>query len=143
MVIDHVGIVVTSLDQAIEHWKTVFGYRQSTRIIVNTRQRVKVAFLAKNNSLPVKLIEPTDAASPVYALAQRGGGLHHLCFKCAKLDEEISRLSAMGMKVLVKPQPGEAFENENIAFLLVKGGLNIELIDTDKRTGIINDSIDI
>ncbi|WP_244826054.1 hypothetical protein [Carboxylicivirga linearis] len=36
------------------------------------------------------------------------------------------------------PQPGEAFENENIAFLLAPGNLNIELIDTDKRAGIIN-----
>jgi methylmalonyl-CoA/ethylmalonyl-CoA epimerase len=95
-------------------------------------------FLTKEDSLPVKLIEPTDPSSPVYALAQRGGGLHHVCFKCAKLDEEISRLSAMGMKVLVKPQPGEAFENEKIAFVFNKQGLNIELIDTDKRTGMLN-----
>jgi len=140
MVIDHIGIAVKSLEEGIEHWLTAFGYRQATRIVVNTLQHVRVAFLKKENSLPVKLIEPTDPSSPVYALAQRGGGLHHLCFKCTKLDEEISRLSAMGMKVLVKPQPGEAFENEKIAFIFAKQGLNIELIDTDKRAGMLNRS---
>jgi len=140
MVIDHIGIAVKSLEEGIEHWLTAFGYRQATRIVVNTRQHVRVAFLTKEDSLPVKLIEPTDPSSPVYALAQRGGGLHHLCFKCTKLDEEISRLSAMGMKVLVKPQPGEAFENEKIAFIFAKQGLNIELIDTDKRAGMLNRS---
>ena len=140
MVIDHIGIAVKSLDEGIEHWKTVFGYRQLTRIIINTRQKVRVVFLTKKNSLPVKLIEPTDSASPVYALAQRGGGLHHLCFKCAKLEEEISRLSALGLRVLVRPQPGEAFENENIAFIFANQGVNIELIDTNKRAGIIDHS---
>jgi methylmalonyl-CoA/ethylmalonyl-CoA epimerase len=140
MVIDHIGVAVKSLEEGIEHWQTAFGYRQATRIIVNTLQHVRVAFLKKEDSLPVKLIEPTDPSSPVYALAQRGGGLHHLCFKCEKIDEEVSRLSAMGMKVLVKPQPGEAFENEKIAFIFDKQGLNIELIDTDKRAGKIGPS---
>jgi methylmalonyl-CoA/ethylmalonyl-CoA epimerase len=138
MVIDHIGIAVKSLEDGIEYWKTVFGYKQLTEIIINTRQKVRVVFLTKNNSLRVKLIQPTDSASPAYAFVQRGGGLHHLCFKCAKLDEEISRLSALGMRVLVEPQPGEAFEDENIAFIFAKQGLNIELIDTNKRAGMID-----
>jgi methylmalonyl-CoA/ethylmalonyl-CoA epimerase len=137
MVIDHIGIAVKSLEEGIAHWKTVFGYEQLTKIIVNTRQKVRVVFLSKKDSLQVKLIEPIDTTSPVYAFAQRGGGLHHLCFRCAKLGEEISRLSALGLRVLVEPQPGEAFENEDIAFLFAKQGLNIELVDTDKRAGMI------
>lgn len=137
LIIDHIGVVVKSMDEGIELWKTVFNYDQLTHIVVNTRQKVRVVFLTKNNSLQVKLIEPVDATSPVYAFAQRGGGLHHLCFRCSKLDEEISRLGVLGLRVLVEPQPGEAFENENIAFLFAKQGLNIELVDTNKRAGII------
>ena len=137
MVIDHIGIAVKSLPEAIEHWKTAFGYRQSTEVIVNTRQKVKVAFLTKDGSLDIKLIEPTDASSPAYAFAHRGGGLHHLCFRCEKLEDEISRLVPLGLRVLVAPQPGEAFDNEKIAFLFASQGLNIELIDTEKRAGLI------
>lgn len=138
MVIDHIGIAVKSLEEGIEHWKTVFGYEQLTKIIVNKRQKVRVVFLTKIDSLQVKLIEPIDSTSPVYVFAQRGGGLHHLCFRCTELDEEISRLSALGLRVLVEPEPGEAFENEKIAFLFAKQGLNIELVDTGKRAGIID-----
>jgi methylmalonyl-CoA/ethylmalonyl-CoA epimerase len=138
MVIDHIGIAVKSLEEGIEHWKTVFGYEQLTKIIVNKRQKVRVVFLTKIDSLQVKLIEPIDSTSPVYVFAQRGGGLHHLCFRCTELDEELSRLSALGLRVLVEPEPGEAFENEKIAFLFAKQGLNIELIDTRKRAGIID-----
>jgi methylmalonyl-CoA/ethylmalonyl-CoA epimerase len=138
VVIDHIGIAVQSLEESIAHWERVFGYRQLTSIVVNTRQKVRVAFLAKEGSLTVKLIEATDSASPVHTFAQRGGGLHHLCFKCAGLDEEIAKLSAQGLRVLVKPQQGEAFDNEDIAFIFDKQGLNIELIATDKKAGLID-----
>ncbi len=133
MIIDHVGIAVSSLEAGIEHWKNVFGYQQMTNVVINTRQKVKVVFLSKENSLVVKLIEPTDQSSPIYRFARRGGGLHHLCFKCAEVEKEISRLKALGLRIIAEPQPGEAFENESIAFVFAKQGLNIELVDTDKR----------
>ena len=43
--------------------------------------------------------------------------LHHLCFKCDNMDTELSWMKNQGMRILVEPQPGEAFENENIAFV--------------------------
>ena len=133
MVIDHLGIVVTSIDEGIRHWEDVFGYRQMTDVVVNTRQKVKVVFLAKEQSITVKLIEPVDETSPAYRLAKRGGGLHHLCFKCEDIGRELDQLTQKGLRILSQPAPGEAFENENIAFIFAKQGLNIELIDTDKK----------
>jgi methylmalonyl-CoA/ethylmalonyl-CoA epimerase len=139
MIIDHVGIAVRSIERAIEHWQTVFGYEQVTEIVVNTRQKVRVVFLGRRGSLPVKLIEPTDPTSPVHAFAQRGGGLHHLCFRSESVDAEVARLEALGLRVIAPPQPGEAFENEKIAFVYAGDGLNIELIDTERRAGRLPD----
>ena len=135
MVIDHIGIAVRSIEQAISLWRGAFGYDQATEIVVNTRQRVRVVFLERSGSLPVKLIEPTDASSPLRAFTERGGGLHHLCFRVESLDPEIARLAAMGMRVITPPEPGEAFQGEPIAFLYAGGGLSIELIDTMRRAG--------
>ena len=135
MRIDHIGIAVKSLDVAIEHWHIVFGYDQMTDIIVNSRQKVRVVFLCKENSINIKLIEPLDETSPIFRFAKRGGGLHHLCFKCNDIGETLVHMEAKGLRVLSEPQPGEAFGNEKIAFLYAKQGLNIELIDTDKRAG--------
>jgi methylmalonyl-CoA/ethylmalonyl-CoA epimerase len=133
MIIDHIGIAVRSIDKGIEHWKGVFGYEQITEVVVNSRQKVKVVFLAKKDSLTVKLIEPVDETSPIFEFAKKGGGLHHLCFKCDDMEHELERLKKKGLRVLAAPQPGEAFENEDIAFVYAKQGLNIELIDTDKK----------
>lgn len=137
MFIDHVGIAVKSLDQAIASWTKAFGYRQMTEIVVNTRQKVKVVFMHKPDSLTVKLIEPLDETSPISALVRRGGGLHHLCFKCDSLGPEIERLREAGCRSLVEPQPGEAFENEKIAFLMAPDFVNIELIETSKKARLL------
>lgn len=137
MVIDHIGIVVKSLEQGIEYWENVFGYKQMTEIVINTRQKVKVVFLKKENSLLIKLIEPTDETSPIYRISRKGGGLHHLAFRCEEINEEISRLKSLGLRVITNPEPGEAFENNQIAFLLGNQTLNIELIDTDKKASKI------
>ena len=133
MILDHVGIAVRSIEPAVEQWRTVFGYRPLTEVVVNRAQKVRVIFLQKEGSLQVKLIEPTDPSSPIYALAQRGGGLHHLCFRCQSLDAEVARMEAAGLRLLAGPQPGEAFDGERIAFVYAGNGLNVELIDTDKR----------
>ncbi|MCZ7609056.1 MAG: VOC family protein [Ignavibacterium sp.] len=133
MIIDHLGIVVKSIDEGIKYWEEVFGYKQMTEVVLNTRQKVKVVFLQKENSLLIKLIEPTDETSSVYRVARKGGGLHHLGFKCMDINQEILRLKSLGLRVITNPQPGEAFENDQIAFLLGNQALNIELFDTDKK----------
>ena len=139
MIIDHVGIVTKSLEQGIKLWTGTFGYRQKTSSVLNSRQKVKVVFLEKPGSIDIKLLEPADETSPVYRFALKGGGLHHLCFKCEALSTQLLVMQEMGLRVISGPEPGEAFENENIAFVYATQGLNIELIDTDKRAGIIGE----
>ncbi len=135
MVIDHIGIVVPSLNDGIGQWEEWYGYRKNSDIVENTRQQVRVVFLTKPGSVTVKLVEPSAAGSPVTALARRGGGLHHLCFRCEDLPSQVEEWQEKGALVLVKPQPGEAFGNHDISFLLGKGNLNIELIDTTEKAG--------
>ena len=100
MVIDHIGIAVPALMEAIRQWTHIFGYRQMTDIVINTRQQVRVVFMQKENSITIKLIEPTGVTSPVYRFAAKGGGLHHLCFRCDDVVEETRRLESLGLKVL-------------------------------------------
>lgn len=133
MKIDHVGIVVKSIEKATEYWTEAFGYEQATRIVENTRQKVWVVFMHKEDSLPIKLISPVDKTSPVYRFAQKGGGMHHLCFNCDDLNQEMLRLKDFGLRVLTNPEPGEAFQGENIAFLHARHLGNLELIATEKR----------
>jgi len=135
MIIDHIGIVVPKLEEGIKQWTNLFGYTQKSEPILNSIQKLYVVFMAKDNSLTVKLISPSSDDSAIKAFARKGGGLHHLCFKCDKLEVQVPILQDKGARLVLPPQPGEAFDNQNIAFLLSSNNLNFELIDTNKKIG--------
>jgi methylmalonyl-CoA/ethylmalonyl-CoA epimerase len=137
MYIDHICFAVKDLQEAIPYWDNIFGYHQLTEIIENTRQKVKVVFLGREGSITVKLIEPLEGNQSVINIVNKGGGFHHFCIKCDNLSEKVDEFKKKGMIMFVPPQPGEAFNNHEIAFLLGKFGLNVELIDTEEKAGII------
>lgn len=139
MIVDHICFAVKDIKKAIGDWTSAFGYRQMTEIVTNSRQKVHVVFLEKEKSIPIKLIEPLPDNESVLNFVRKGGGFHHLCFKTGDgLEPTISELKTRGLISLVPPQPGEAFENENIAFLLTRFGINVELIATDRKAKKIN-----
>ncbi len=138
MIIDHICFAVKDINEGVTYWENVFGYSQMTRIVINSLQKVKVIFMIKENSLTVKLIEPLEDNQSLVNFVNRGGGFHHICFKCSDINRKIDELNGKGLITLVKPQPGEAFNNNNIAFLLARHGINIELIDTDEKAGKLN-----
>lgn len=135
MALDHVAIAVRSIAAAAERLCRLTGYRVATATVTNTRQKVNVQFLEKPGSLPIKLIEPSGDDSPLVKSLHKGEGLHHLCFRVADVAEACGELSAGGARLLAPPQPGEAFDDHEIAFLYLGLGLNVELIDTDARRG--------
>jgi len=137
MNIDHICFAVKNLQEGIAYWDRVFGYKQMTEIVINSRQKVKVTFLKKENSITIKLIEPVEGNQSLTNFVNKGGGFHHLCFKCDDVNESLKDLKEKGLLTLVPPQKGEAFNNHDIAFLLAKYGINIELIDTDEKAGIL------
>jgi methylmalonyl-CoA/ethylmalonyl-CoA epimerase len=139
MIIDHICIAVKDIEEGITYWEQVFGYEQMTGIVVNSLQKVKVVFLRKENSLTIKIIEPLKNNKSLVNFVSRGGGFHHICFKCDNIDEGLKELKNKGLITLVPQQSGEAFNNHKIAFLLARYGLNIELIDTDERARLIGE----
>ena len=137
MNLDHIAIGVPNLEAAADRLCALLGYSRRTEPVTNSRQQVHVLFLRKAGSPDIKLIEPAGDASPLWPFVRKGGGLHHLCFKAAEVREACDDLVARGARVLAAPQPGEAFDDELIAFLYLGLGLNLEVIDTDRRRGQI------
>jgi methylmalonyl-CoA/ethylmalonyl-CoA epimerase len=123
--VDHIGVQVKEFASSIELLCRLLGYRQATEPVVNTVHRVEVVFLEKPGSLPIKLFRALDDARPQTRL-------HHLALRVDDLTEALATLEAGGARVLSPPAPGEAFDGEPIAFVFA-GGLNLELVATDKR----------
>jgi methylmalonyl-CoA/ethylmalonyl-CoA epimerase len=137
MKIDHICFAVSNLNEGIAYWKDVFGYRQMTEIVENSLQEVMVVFMCKDDSITVKLIEPLKSNQSLVNYVSRGGGFHHLCFRCSDIDQQITDLKEKGLLMLAEPAGGEAFNNKPIAFMLAKYKITVELIDTDEKAGVI------
>jgi catechol 2,3-dioxygenase-like lactoylglutathione lyase family enzyme len=130
MRLDHIGVQVRELAPAIELFSNLFGYTQATQPVVNTRHGVEVVFLEKPGSMPIKLFRAVEDARPAPPR------LHHLCFQVDDVPAAVEALAGQGARVLNPPAPGEAFDDELIAFMFA-GGLNVELISTERRRGRI------
>ena len=139
MTIDHIAIAVGSVDAAADKLCALLGYARKTKRVVNTRQKVVVIFLAKAHSIDIKLIEPSEADSPLWPFVRKGGGLHHVCFAVPDVAMACDELSANGARVIAQPAPGEAFDDHLIAFCYLGFGLNAEVIDTDARRSLLQE----
>lgn len=137
MQIDHIAIAVRSVEKATERLCGLLGYTPRTEKVTNTRHKVNVVFLHKPGSLDIKLIEPSDADSPLWDFVKKGGGLHHLCFKVADVSRACDDMAEKGVRILSPPTPGEAFDDNLIAFCYLGLGVNAELIDTDARRSVV------
>lgn len=133
MTLDHIAIAVRDVEAAAERLCALFGYERRTMKVTNSRQKVNVLFLGRDGSLDLKLIEPSDADSPLVEFVRKGGGLHHLCFRVPDVEAACGELSQRGARLIAAPQPGEAFDDHLIAFLYAGLGLNVEVIDTVER----------
>ena len=123
--LDHIGIAVENLDEAISKHKEDFGLELDLREEVPS-QKVEVAFLKLANT-KLELLASTDPESTLSKfIAKRGPGLHHICYEVQDIRAELKRLKEMGHRLIDEtPRPG-AHQTE-IAFLHPKSTLGVLL----------------
>lgn len=104
--INHIGIAVTSLDEAIPF------YRDNLRMVFAgieevVEQKVKVAMLLIGES-KIELLEPTSADSPVAKFIEKNGpGIHHVAYEVTDIEAAIAKLVADGARMIdEKPRAG-------------------------------------
>ena len=93
--LDHVGIVVNNLDEALRTYCDQLGFTLLQRVAI-PEQRVEAAFLEAHNST-IELITPTDSESGTARFLQnRGEGMHHVCYEVEDLAAALAELKRSG-----------------------------------------------
>ena len=131
--IDHVAIIVHSIEQALTFYRDILGITPREIKEVPTEQ-VRIAFLPMGGpgGSEIELIEPTNPDSSLARfLEKRGEGLHHICLQVDDIDAALVDMQAKGAPVLDK-QPRLAAEGRAI-FLHPRGtnGVLLELVERD------------
>ena len=131
--IDHIGIAVASLDEALKFWERSLGIK-CTGVEEVAEQKVRTAFLPLGDT-EVELLEATDPESPVAKfIEKRGEGIHHLAIRVENLEEALEKMKALGLRMIdEKPRYGAG--GARIAFVHPKtaGGVLLEL---SERSGL-------
>jgi LAO/AO transport system kinase len=126
--IDHLGIAVKSLDDALTFWRDRLGFAVAGRETVEG-ERVHVAMLPAGSSR----IELLEGSSPDSVISQfvekRGGGLHHVAIRVPNLAAAAAKLQESGARVLNEPRRGAGGHLYVFVHPASTGGVLLELIE--------------
>ncbi len=125
--LDHVGIVVHSIDESLTTYCNELGMTLLERRAA-PEQLVEAAFLDGGNSA-IELIAPTDETSGTARFLQnRGEGVHHVCYEVDDIAAALAELTAQGVR-LVDETPRQGLHGL-VAFVHPKAthGMMIELL---------------
>ena len=129
--LDHIGVVVESLEQAVPVWCSILGYPAADVEYHDVpSEGVRIAMFRGN--IKLELLEASDPEGSVQRfLEKRGAGLHHLCFGTADAAQSHARLAAAGLQLLSE-QPVAGAEGR-VFFIHPKssGGVLTELVELD------------
>ena len=113
--IEHIGIAVKSLEEAIPFYENVLGLKCYAIEEVKD-QKVKTAFFQIGQT-KIELLESTDPEGPIGKfIEKRGQGIHHLAFAARNLEENLKSVEEKGVQLIDKV-PRKGAEGLNIAFL--------------------------
>lgn len=121
--IEHIGIAVNSLDEAIPYYENVLGLK-CYAVEEVTDQKVKTAFFMVGQT-KIELLESTDPEGPIGKfLEKKGPGVHHLAFAVDNVNEALADVAAKGVQLIDKAGRKGA-EGMNIGFLHPKSTLGV------------------
>ena len=129
--IEHIGIAVTSLDEAIPFYEKVLGL-DCYSIEEVKDQKVKTAFF-KVGQTKIELLEPTDPDSAVAKfISKRGEGIHHIAFAVNDIDRKLKEVEEKGVRLIDKVSRKGA-EGMDIGFLHPKSTFGVLTELCEKR----------
>jgi methylmalonyl-CoA/ethylmalonyl-CoA epimerase len=129
--VDHVGIAVKNLDEAVKLWEAL-GLKVD-EIEEVPEQKVRTAIFHVGESR-IELLEATSEDSPIAKfIAKRGEGIHHIALGVDNIEEHLEKLKEQGFR-LIDEKPRIGVGGAKIAFIHPKSvnGVLLELCEREE-----------
>jgi len=121
--IEHIGIAVKSLDEAIPFYEKVLGL-DCYAIEEVKDQKVKTAFFIVGQT-KIELLESTDPEGPIGKFIERKGeGIHHIAFAQKDIAQSLKDAEEKGVR-LIDQKPRKGAEGLDIGFLHPKSTFGV------------------
>lgn len=129
--IDHIGIAVKSIDEALKFYTDVLGLKcAGTEEVAD--QKVKTAFIPVGDS-EIELLESTSEDGAIAKfIEKKGEGIQHIALRVENIESALEDLKAKGIK-LIDEKPRYGAGGAKIAFIHPKStkGVLLELCQRD------------
>jgi len=129
--IDHVGVAVADLDEAIDFYSSTYGMRLAHQE-VNEEQGVREAMMAVGDSGScIQLLAPLNDESTIAKFLDRSGpGIQQMAYRVTDLDAVSATLRERGLRLLYdEPKRGTADSRINFVHPKDAGGILVELVE--------------
>ena len=126
--IDHIGIAVERIDDALALYQATYGMELVHREVV-AEQGVEAVLLDVGEN-HVELLQPLGPDTPVGKfLSARGPGIHHVAYQVADIEAVLEALKAQGLR-LIDERPRIGIRGSHVAFIHPKssGGVLTEIV---------------
>lgn len=133
MNIDHIGIAVKNIDEAVKTYEKILNTSCYKREVVDS-ENVDTAFFQTGES-KVELLGGTTPESVINTyIEKRGEGIHHVAFEVDNIENEMERLKKEGF-TLLNEKPKQGADNKLVAFVHPKNnhGVLVELCQSIKK----------
>ncbi|MCD6559171.1 methylmalonyl-CoA epimerase [Thermococci archaeon] len=128
--IDHVGIAVKNLDEAIKVWESLGLNVEEIEEVPEQKVRTAIFHVGESR---IELLEGTSEDSPISKfITKRGEGIHHIALGVDDIEEHLKKLEEQGFRLIDK-QPRDGAGGAKIAFVHPKSvnGVLLELCQRD------------
>jgi methylmalonyl-CoA epimerase len=125
--VNHIGIAVESLEDALTLWRDVLGL-EPVEVEEVAAMKVRAAKLRPSET-DIELLESTDDEGPIGKfVTNKGPGIHHVCLEVDDIEGTLAELAAAGYR-LIDDQPRVGAGGYRVAFVHPKssGGVLLEL----------------
>jgi catechol 2,3-dioxygenase-like lactoylglutathione lyase family enzyme len=124
----HVGCLTENMEDSLNTYVKVLGFRQASDIIAISSQQVKICFLETAPGVFLELVEPQDENAALRKILKTRNPYYHVGYRTRDLPGMVEQLQENGF-YLVNRFKSEAFDNKECAFLYTKEMHLIELIE--------------
>ena len=134
--VDHLGIAVSDIDQALSLYADTFGYELVSGPFDDPAQQARVAFIRTSSpgDTQLELIAPLDSSSQVQRVLDKGLSLYHICYEVPDITEAIEHLRSQKCLLVSGPTPAVAYDNRPIAWLYTPNRQLTELVEAPPQS---------
>ena len=123
----HIGYLTNNIKVSTNEFKKL-NYKKKNGLIKDDILKVQIQFIKNSNNL-IELIKPNIKNYGLINLFKKKIYAYHFGYKVKDINKKVKFLKEK-FQLIVNPTPAKAFNNKKVAFLKMKNGFIIELIES-------------